>query len=138
MLQIIEAILNKFESGKLSRRQLVVSLATLVVAAKSVAQEKPSRVVSINHIMVKVPDVHRTSNFYQEFFGMPMKQHSAKTHILGVGDACFFAVEQGDDQARVDHYDFGIAGFDADDVRTKLSKLNLKFGSGVKEIVQVL
>jgi len=69
---------------------------------------------------------------------MPLKQHSARTHILGVGDACFFAVEQGDDQARVDHYDFGIAGFDADDVRTKLSKLNLKFGSGVKEIVQVL
>jgi hypothetical protein len=61
---------------------------------------------------------------------MPLKQHSARTHILGVGDACFFAVEQGDDQARVDHYDFGIAGFDADDVRSELSKLNLKFDSG--------
>jgi hypothetical protein len=106
------------------------SLARLVVAAKSVAQEKPNRAVSINHITVKVPDVRRTSNFYhyQEFFGIPLKQHSAITHILGVGDACFF--KQGDDQARVDHYDFGIAGFDADDVRTKLSELNLTFDSG--------
>jgi hypothetical protein len=29
----------------------------------------------------------------------------------------------------VDHYDFGIARFDADDVRAKLRKLNLKFDS---------
>src|ERR1700740_877602 len=130
MIQTIEAMLNKLESGKMSRRQLVLSLATLAVAAKARAQEKPSRAVSINHITVKVPDLHRTSNFYQEFFGMPLKQHSAKTHILGVGDACFFGIEQGDSQARVDHYDFGIAGFDADGVRAKLTKLNLKFDSG--------
>ena len=64
---------------------------------------------------------------------MPVKQHSAKTHILGVGDACFFGIEQGDGQARVDHYDFGVAGFDADDVRAKLKKLNLKFDSNSKE-----
>jgi hypothetical protein len=63
MLQTIEAMLNKFESGKLSRRQLVVSLATLVVAAKSVAQEKPSRAVSINHITVKVPTLTAPPTF---------------------------------------------------------------------------
>ena len=131
MIQTIEAMLNNFECGKLNRRQLVLALATLAAAAaKSAAQEKPSRAVSINHVTVKVPDLHRTSNFYQEFFGMPLKQHSATTHILGVGDACFFGIEQGDSQARVDHYDFGIAGFDADEVRAKLSKLNLKFDGG--------
>jgi hypothetical protein len=43
---------------------------------------------------------------------------------------CFFGIEQGDGEAaRVDHYDFGIARFDADDVRAKLRKLNLKFDS---------
>lgn len=133
MIQAIEAMLKQFECGKLSRRQLVASLATLAVAAQSRAQEKPSRAVSINHITVKVPDLQRTSSFYQEFFGMPLKQHSAKTHILGVGGACFFGIEQGDSQARVDHYDFGIAAFDADDVRAKLTKLNLKFDSNSKE-----
>jgi hypothetical protein len=30
----------------------------------------------------------------------------------------------------VDHYDFGIAGFNADQVRAKLKKLNLTFDSG--------
>ena len=61
---------------------------------------------------------------------MPLKQQSATIHILGVGNS-FFGVEQGDNQtARVDHYDFGIAGFNADEARAKLKKLNLKFESG--------
>src|SRR4029077_14772569 len=129
MIETIEAMLNKFECGKLTRRQLVVSLAALAAAAPAPPPEKSCRAVSINHITVKVPDLHRTSNFYQEFFEMPLKQHSARTHILGVGD-CFFGIEEGDSQAaRVDHFDFGIAGFDADAVRAKLSKLNLKFDS---------
>lgn len=129
MIETIEAMLNKFECGKLTRRQLVLSLAAVAAGAQSAAKEEGFRAISINHITVKVPDLHRTSNFYQEFFEMPLKQHSAKTHILGVGD-CFFGIEQGDSQAaRVDHFDFGIAGFDADAVRAKLSKLNLKFDS---------
>jgi catechol 2,3-dioxygenase-like lactoylglutathione lyase family enzyme len=129
MIETIEAMLNKFECGKLTRRQLVLSLAAVAAGARSAAKEEGFRAVSINHVTVKVPDLHRTSNFYQEFFEMPLKQHSAKTHILGVGD-CFFGIEQGDSQAaRVDHFDFGIAGFDADAVRAKLSKLNLKFDS---------
>jgi catechol 2,3-dioxygenase-like lactoylglutathione lyase family enzyme len=134
MIQTIETMLNKFECGKLTRRQLVLALATTAVASRSAAEEKPCRAVSINHITVKVPDLHRTSNFYQEFFEMPLKQQSARTHILGVGDS-FFGIEQGDSQAaRVDHFDFGIAGFDADNVRAKLRKLNLKFdGSNSRE-----
>src|SRR5258708_29005825 len=115
MIQTIDAMLNKFECGKMNRRQLVLSLATLATAAHSAAQEKPCRAVSINHITVKVPDLHRTSSFYQEFFSMPLKQHSAKTHILRAGD-CFFGIYQGDAQANLDHYDFGIAGVESDAV----------------------
>jgi len=121
-------MLRDFECGKLTRRQLAVSLATLVAAAQTPPKEKGLRAVSINHVTVKVPDLHRTSKFYQEFFAMPLKQQSANTHILGVGNS-FFGIEQGDQTARVDHYDFGIAGFNADEARAKLKKLNLKFDS---------
>lgn len=129
MIQTIERMIGNFERGKLTRRQLAVSLAALVASAQTAPKEQPLRAVSINHVTVKVPDLHRTSKFYQEFFGMPLKQQSANTHILGVGD-CFFGIEQGDGQAaKVDHYDFGIAGFHADEARAKLKKLNLKFDS---------
>jgi catechol 2,3-dioxygenase-like lactoylglutathione lyase family enzyme len=129
MLQTIEIMLKHFECGKLTRRQLALSLAALVAAAQTAPKQKGLRAVSVNHVTVKVPNLHRTSNFYQEFFAMPLKQQSAKTHILGVGDS-FFGIEQGDSQtARVDHYDFGISGFNADEARAKLAKLNLRFDS---------
>ena len=64
---------------------------------------------------------------------MPLRQQSATVHILGVGNS-FFGIEQGEHQtATVDHYDFGIANFNADEVRARLSELNLKFSGTSKE-----
>ncbi len=58
---------------------------------------------------------------------MPLRQQSPTVHILAVGSG-FFGIEQGTGQpAVVDHYDFGIENFNADQVREQLAKLNLKF-----------
>jgi catechol 2,3-dioxygenase-like lactoylglutathione lyase family enzyme len=135
MIQAIEMMLDKFERGKLTRRQLAVSLAALAAAAQTGPKEKGFRAVSVNHVTVRVPDLHRTSNFYQEFFEMPLRQQSATIHILGVGSS-FFGIEQGaaGQPARLDHYDFGIAAFNADEVRARLKTLNLKTdGTNSKE-----
>jgi len=132
MQLLIEKMLTDFERGHVSRRQLALSLAALVSGAQAASsKEAELKAVSINHVTVKVPDLHRTSQFYQEFFGMPLKQQSATIHILGVGKS-FFGIEQGERQAAatVDHYDFGIAGFNADEARAKLTKRNLKFAGG--------
>jgi catechol 2,3-dioxygenase-like lactoylglutathione lyase family enzyme len=125
MQLIIERMVQDFECGRLTRRQLAVSLAALVTGAQAAPRQSGLRAVSLNHVTVRVPDVHRTSLFYQEFFGMPLKQHSATTHILGVGKS-FFGIEQKGDTAALDHYDFGIAGFNADDVTAKLKARELK------------
>jgi catechol 2,3-dioxygenase-like lactoylglutathione lyase family enzyme len=134
MIETIEEMLADLKRGRLTRRQFVVSLAALTAGmlatpgALAVPPESTGfPAISLNHITVKVPDLHRTSRFYQEFFGMPLRQQSATTHILGVGKS-FFGIEQGDSQnAAVNHYDFGISNFDADAIRTKLSELHLKF-----------
>ena len=133
MIQTIEKILSDFEQGKVNRRQFAVLLAGLATATPAkygLGQSEPAgfQAVSINHVTVRVPDLHRTSQFYQEFFGMPLKQQSATVHILGVGDSSFFGIEQGDGKvAKVDHYDFGIAHFNADEIRAKLRQRGLKF-----------
>src|SRR5882672_6241655 len=139
MIETIERMVSDLERGRLSRRQFAVSLAALAattsLAPVALAAPAPTgfRAITINHVTVRVPDLHRTSQFYQEFFGMPLKQQSATVHILGVGKS-FFGIEQGDSQtARLDHYDFGIAGFNADEAREKLKKRNLKFGSGTSK-----
>ncbi len=125
MQRIIERMIDDFERGRLTRRQLAASLAALVTGAQAAPAPSGLRAVSLNHLTVRVPNVQRTSLFYQEFFGMPLKQHSATTHILGVGKS-FFGIEQKGGDAGLDHYDFGIAGFNAGDVTAKLKARNLK------------
>jgi catechol 2,3-dioxygenase-like lactoylglutathione lyase family enzyme len=131
MIQAIEKMLLDFEGGRLNRRQFAVSLAALATCACAsrvlgIPQPTGFRAVSLNHVTVRVPDLHRTSQFYQEFFEMPLKQHSSTVHILGVGDS-FFGIEQGESKtATVNHCDFGIAHFDADEIRAKLQERGLK------------
>jgi catechol 2,3-dioxygenase-like lactoylglutathione lyase family enzyme len=122
-------MLNDFERGRLTRRQLASALAALVTSAQAAPAPTGVHAVSLNHVTVRVSDVQRTSRFYQEFFGMPLKQHSEKTHILGVGKS-FFGIEQKDGGPALDHYDFGIAGFNAEDVIAKLKARNLKLEPG--------
>jgi catechol 2,3-dioxygenase-like lactoylglutathione lyase family enzyme len=126
---IIDKLISDFEGGGLSRRELVLSLAALVSSAQSAPGESGMRALSLNHVTVRVPDVQRTSRFYQELFGMPLKQHSEKTHILGVGKS-FFGIEQKDGGPALDHYDFGIAGFNADQAAAKLKARNLTLEPG--------
>src|ERR1700704_1277885 len=130
MQLIIDRMLRDFERGHVTRRQLALSLAALVTGAQAAPKETELKAVTITHVTVRAPDLHRTSQFYQEFFGMPLKQQSKTIHILGIGKS-FFGIEQGEGQtATVDHYDFGIAGFNADEARAKLKKRNLKFADG--------
>ncbi len=130
MQLVIEKLLNDFERGSLNRRQLATALAALVTGSAQAASKSDGvKAVTLNHVTVRVPDVQKTSKFYQEFFGMPLKQHSDKTHILGVGKS-FFGIEQKGTAAELDHYDFGIAGFDADAVQAKLRARDLKIETG--------
>lgn len=139
MIAKIERLLDDVKHGRLTRRQFAVSVAAVTagVLGDPIAFAAPSEptgfsAISLNHITVKVSDLHRTSRFYQEFFGMPLRQQSATTHILGVGRS-FFGIEQGDNQPpTVNHFDFGIENFNADLMRAKLTELNLKF-SGTSE-----
>jgi catechol 2,3-dioxygenase-like lactoylglutathione lyase family enzyme len=141
MIQNIEKILTALERGKLTRRQAAVSLATLAAgtfaapgAFTASAEPTGFRAVSLNHVTVRVPDLHRTSRFYQEFFKMPLKQQSPTVHILGVGPHTFFGIEQSKTKtATVDHFDFGIANFNADAVRRRLKEIGLKFDSTSEE-----
>jgi catechol 2,3-dioxygenase-like lactoylglutathione lyase family enzyme len=140
MIETIERMLNEVKHGRLTRRQFAISLAALTAGSfatqGAVADPREPTgfpAISLNHITVKVPDLHRTSRFYQDFFGMPLRQQSETTHILGVGKS-FFGIEQGDNQpASVNHFDFGIENFNADRFRAKLTELNLKFSGTSQE-----
>ncbi|HYS46959.1 MAG TPA: VOC family protein, partial [Rhizomicrobium sp.] len=116
MQKLVEKMLNDFERGVLSRRQLAATLTGLAAVAAmpaTPALAAPSlKAITLNHVTVRVPDLQKTSKFYQDFFGMKLAQHSETIHILGVGES-FFGIEQKPGGAALDHYDFGLEGWAA-------------------------
>src|SRR5260370_22911717 len=125
----IEKMIGQFERGGMTRRQLALSITALFTAMRASSAAPDMKAVTLNHVTLKVADVQRTSKFYQEIFGMPLKQHSEKTHILGVGKS-FLGIEQKPGAPAMDHYDLGIANFNADQVTAKLKARNLKIEAG--------
>jgi catechol 2,3-dioxygenase-like lactoylglutathione lyase family enzyme len=134
MQAIVEKMISDFERGVLSRRQLAVTLAGLATSAAMApsAMAAPSlKAVTLNHVTVKVPNLQKTSRFYQDFFGMKLAQQSETIHILSVGDS-FFGIEQKPGGPALDHYDFGIEGWDAAAMRTKVAAHGLKIVPGIR------
>ncbi|HVZ27744.1 MAG TPA: VOC family protein [Rhizomicrobium sp.] len=133
---LAERMLSDFERGALSRRQLVATIAGLAAAASvTPAAAAPARAslkaITLNHVTVRVPNLQRTSKFYQQFFGMKLAQQSETIHILSVGDQ-FFGIEQKPDTAALDHFDFGLDGWNAAAMRDKVRAAGLKLTPGAR------
>lgn len=134
MQAIVEKMLSDFERGALSRRQLAATLTGLAGLAAGgaglAAAATPSlKAITLNHVTVKVPNLQKSSKFYQEFFGMKLAQQSKTIHILSVGES-FFGIEEKPGPAALDHYDFGLEGFDAKAMRAKVAAHGLQITPG--------
>ncbi len=134
MQAIVEKMLGDFERGVLSRRQLAATLTGLAGLAAGgaglAAAATPSlKAITLNHVTVKVPNLQKTSKFYQQFFGMKLAQQSKTIHILSVGES-FFGIEEKPGPAALDHYDFGLEGFDAKAMRAKVAAHGLQITPG--------
>jgi catechol 2,3-dioxygenase-like lactoylglutathione lyase family enzyme len=124
MQQLIEKMVNDFENGKLSRRQLASAIAALASTNASAAPASSDfKAVNVNHVTLRVSNVERSTKFYQEVFGMPMRTASPNLNILALNANCFFAVEAAKDKSpAIDHFSFGVQNFKFDDAMAKLKK----------------
>jgi catechol 2,3-dioxygenase-like lactoylglutathione lyase family enzyme len=134
MQALVEKMISDFERGVLSRRQLAATLTGLAATAATMprALAAPSlKAITLNHVTVKVPDLQKTSKFYQQFFGMKLAQQSDTIHILSVGKS-FFGIEQKPGGPALDHFDFGLEGWDAKVMRAKVLAAGLQLTPGAR------
>ena len=122
-------MLSDLEHGRMTRRQLAVSLAALAAGASAVpvALAAPTnfRAVSINHVTVKSPTCTAPRSFTRVLWNADQATVGNRTYPGSGGFV--FCHQQGESKtATVDHYDFGIAAFNADAVRAKLAVRGLK------------
>ncbi len=116
-----DSLLSQYESGTLSRRQLLTALAAIAAAspaAASAAQTaKPvGAVKSMNHVSIFVPNVQKSVEFYQGVFGMPLltRQDPGINLSTGEGFLGIYPNQAGATGGSINHVCFGIENFDAD------------------------
>lgn len=74
----IAAMVDQFEAGRMSRRELVGRLAALVAAAAGSAtvaraQQNPTfEALGLNHLALRVTDLDRSQAFYEQHLGMKL------------------------------------------------------------------
>ena len=88
----IETLVARFESGKLSRRELIGGLVAicaapgLVRAGEQAAQSPlPIEISGFDHIALRVTDVVRSARFYTEHLGATPRSQSSNSTFLDIG-----------------------------------------------------
>lgn len=112
----VESLLTHYETGRLSRRELVGILTALAAAPlPAFAQSAPAalQAATLNHASLIVSNLDRSVAFYQRTFGLAVKSTQQGGVNLAVGDA-FLGIYQGGQTAmpHINHFCFGIRDFD--------------------------
>jgi catechol 2,3-dioxygenase-like lactoylglutathione lyase family enzyme len=136
MEAIIAKLLQDFEQGKMSRRQLIRSLAVTASAAAAAApvvaaspEEPAFKAVAVNHISYQVADYAKTRDFYVGMFGMKVTQDTGRQCYLSFGDT-FLLPRNGRPDSKtppphVDHIAYTIDNWNKADVEAELKRRGL-------------
>jgi catechol 2,3-dioxygenase-like lactoylglutathione lyase family enzyme len=115
MHEAFDSLLRHYESGRMSRREVVGLLAALAAAPSTgAAQPAALAAATLNHASLIVSDLDRSVAFYRGVFGLPVKSTQQGGVNLAVGDA-FLGIYQGGANAvpHINHFCFGLRDFDA-------------------------
>jgi len=124
----IDSLVSAFESGRLTRRQLVQGLAALVTstaAAEAAAQAPPIPALSLNHVSLAVTDPEASKQFFQKTFGMPVVSTQGTGINLALGTS-FLGLYKMPNPGRVDHVCFGVDNYDVNAMAAKLEAQGIK------------
>src|SRR6185436_17000527 len=130
----IERLVDQFESRKLSRRQLVMSLSAIVASAASdaSAQAPAAPAVSmlaqgrsLNHASLSVSDVEKAAEFYGTLLGAKVVSRPGNGGInLGLGDG-FLGLYKLANPGTVNHVCIGVDNFNADQLAEKCKQMGV-------------
>ena len=130
MEAIISNLVDRFEKGGLSRRELVQGLAMLAAGSGlASAQEAPAslKAAKIDHVSIQVTDLPRAVAFYQKIFGLTVVGEDKPNEIvrLGMGRGALVSLHHKSPTGIVDHFAIGVQGFNREAVTTQLKALGL-------------
>jgi catechol 2,3-dioxygenase-like lactoylglutathione lyase family enzyme len=111
MKPTISDMVERYERGSLSRRDLIQGLSMLVAAATTgtaAAQESGMVATGIDHVSVRVGNLQRSAEFYGSLYGMKPLSEDKEHNILRLGrDHVIVSLRQDKPHGMIDH--FGIS-----------------------------
>lgn len=142
---LADTIVDDFEHGRLTRRQLVTRLMGLGAAMaaldshataqqsdaagqgtpKPAAAEPTFRATGLNHIALDVTDVPRSRDFYAKHLGLRVIRGDDRALFMGA-DRDFFLTLFRAEKPQLNHYCYTIRDFSADDAVQKLKDAGLR------------
>ena len=124
----LETLIEKFATGKISRREFVADLSAVITLLAGVGVGSPPaakaqgrsllQVSEINHIAIRVRDLDRSQKFYEDVLGMSLIFKRSTFRMMGCGPhflALFKSLEPG-----LDHLAFTLPFYDQSKVAEKL------------------
>ena len=152
----IRELIDRFERGALTRRELIQALSAFVAAAatssSAVAQSTGLQATGmINHTSVLVTDLQRSAEFYRRIFGLVPVSEDKPNRILrlGVGGGgTLVSLRQQNPPGLIDHFAISVQNFNRDAVTALLRQhglepaQNVEFGFHIKDpdgaVVQIV
>jgi catechol-2,3-dioxygenase len=137
MEHLIARLLQDFEHGHMTRRQLIQSLALTATAASAAgaapaaaAEPAAFHSIAVNHISYQVKDYTKTRDFYRDLMGMQVTQDNGKQCYLTFGDhGSWLLARNARDAAqapKVDHIAYTVKNWDAKKAEAELRRRGLE------------
>ena len=132
MNSYINSMVDQYDRGRLSRRQLITTLTGFAAVAglgadALAAQDKTEstfQATALNHIALSVTDVGRSRDFYVKHLGLRVTRDGSRSCFLNVGPN-FLALFRAR-QAGLAHYCYTIKGYTADSAAETLQAAGFK------------
>ena len=130
METIISNLLKRFESGALTRRELIQSLAMLTAASGTASaaafQDRGFKATTIDHISIQVSDLPRSIAFYQNVFGLSVVSEDKPNEIVRLGlTKTRVSLHHKSPTALVDHFAIGVDPFNKEAMTRHLKQHGL-------------
>jgi catechol 2,3-dioxygenase-like lactoylglutathione lyase family enzyme len=123
MEAMISKLLHRFESGALTRRELIQGLTMLTAAGASLAQAQDGgiKAAKIDHVSIQVSDLPRSIAFYQKMFGLTILSEDKPNEIVRLGAGkVLVSLHHKSPTGVVDHFAIGIEKFNKESVTREL------------------
>ena len=133
MLNEIDTLLSRYESGAINRRQLLAALAIATAAtsdqstvAESPAEKPPAfQAKSLNHVTLSVTNVARSQAFYESVLGISVISRQSTGVNLGLGDS-FLGLYPINEPPRINHFCVGLDDFQVQVAADRLKEFGIK------------